>query len=203
MEEWKDVVGYEGLYEVSNLGNVRSIDREIKCKNGNVQLFKGKVISQYDNGKGYKNVTLWKNNKPKIIYVHRLVAIAFIENKLEKPCINHIDKNRGNNNVSNLEWCTQKENEFHKLTFGDLIYSKRQREILSERMKGENNPSVKNPKYRGDNSAAKKVLCGGKVFECVKDCAEFYNINYGTMRCWLSKNGKPPKSFEHKDLRYL
>lgn len=101
-EEWRAIKGYEGLYEVSNTGRVRTI------KKGNPY-----VLKMYDKF-GYKDVILWKNNKMKNKRVHRLVAEAFIPNPNLYPIINHKDENRSNNNVENLEWCTYKYNSNYK-----------------------------------------------------------------------------------------
>ena len=99
-EEWKDIPNYEGLYQISNLGNIkRKKDNYIFKKNKN-------------NG-GYRIVTLTKNKIEKNVSVHRLVAQAFIPNPNNLPQINHIDGNKMNNNVNNLEWCTQSENMKH------------------------------------------------------------------------------------------
>lgn len=116
-EIWKDVVGYEGLYQVSNFGNVRSVDRTYKhYKKGNTFL-KGKNKSQ-SNSLGYLIVGLSKNGKPKNIKVHRLVALSFIENPESKPFVNHIDGVKTNNHVSNLEWATASENSSHAFSIG-------------------------------------------------------------------------------------
>lgn len=99
METWKEVVGYEGIYEVSNLGNVR---------NSKTKENLSQVTTEY----GYKRVSLYKNGKTDL-KVHRIVAMAFIKNTESKPCINRKDGNKQNNIVSNLEWCTQGENIRH------------------------------------------------------------------------------------------
>lgn len=104
-EIWKSVKGYEGLYEVSNTGNVKS-------------LSKNKILNPCLHKKGYMFVTLTKNKKTKHKYVHRLVADAFIENKLLKTQVNHIDGNKTNNKVENLEWCTDEENTKHAYESG-------------------------------------------------------------------------------------
>ena len=96
-EIWKDIKGYEELYQVSNLGRIQN--------KKTLHILKGST-----NNKGYRGVILCKNGKIKRYLVHRLVAIAFIENPKNKPYINHLDCNINNNNVENLEWCTQKEN---------------------------------------------------------------------------------------------
>ena len=116
MEIWKEIEGYEGLYEVSNTGKVRSLDR---YTTGNRhRLLKGKELSQRENELGYKFVQLCKDGIPKHARVHRLVAQAFIQNPEKKPYINHIDANPKNNNVDNLEWCTQQENIQHAYKMG-------------------------------------------------------------------------------------
>ena len=99
-EIWKDVVGYENLYQVSNLGNVSTLKHK-----------KTFILKPAQNGKGYLKVILRNNNKSKkYFFVHRLVAQAFLPNPNNYPVINHKDENPLNNNVNNLEWCTQKYN---------------------------------------------------------------------------------------------
>jgi len=114
-EEWRNVVGYEALYEVSNKGNVRSCDRHSALKNGKQKLFKGKDLKKRDVNSGYLVVSLTKNKETKQKLVHRLVAESFIPNEDIKPYVNHIDTNRANANVKNLEWCTHLENMTHKM----------------------------------------------------------------------------------------
>ena len=110
MEIWKDIVGYEGMYQVSNMGRVRSLDRIIVYKDGRVWNCKGRILSIHDNGKGYKFVRLSKYGKPKQEYIHRLVATAFIDNQDNLPEVNHKDENKENNCVYNLEWCSREYN---------------------------------------------------------------------------------------------
>ena len=95
--EWRDVVGYEGLYKVSTEGNIKSIRRN-------------KILSQDTNQDGYKRVQLYKNKASKNYSVHRLVAQAFIPNPDNLPQVNHKDEDKSNNCVSNLEWITPKDN---------------------------------------------------------------------------------------------
>ena len=97
MEEWRAVPGYEGLYEVSNTGNVKS-------------LIKNKIIKGFINRSGYRLVGLSKNGIRKKITIHRLVAQVFIENPDNLPEVNHKDEDKTNNNVDNLEWCDRKYN---------------------------------------------------------------------------------------------
>ena len=108
-EIWKDVTGFEGFYQVSTLGRVRSLDRKVMGKDGFPRLHKGKIMSP-GTTHGYKFVFLAKNGSNKQWYVHRLVASEFIPNPKNYPQINHKDEDRGNNQVNNLEWCTSKYN---------------------------------------------------------------------------------------------
>lgn len=113
-EEWKSVVGYEGLYEVSNMGRVRSLPREVYvgCKI-NTCIRAGRVLKQgHAHGRHYKYllVCLCKDHQRSMKRVHRLVAEAFIPNPNNLPMVNHKDENPSNNRVDNLEWCTAKYN---------------------------------------------------------------------------------------------
>lgn len=112
-EQWKDISGYEGLYQVSNKGRVR----RLKKWNVGKMSFVDDVAIQTptDNGNGYQIVGLVKDRQRKNHYVHRLVAEAFIEKKPKCNVINHLDHDRKNNVVSNLEWCTQKENTHYSI----------------------------------------------------------------------------------------
>lgn len=110
-EIWKDVIGYEGLYQVSNLGKVKALEKYVNSgiKNNNKVKRKSVLLKQHVK-LGYYEVCLTKNNKKHFIKVHRLVAQAFIPNQNNLPQVNHKDENTLNNNVSNLEWCTAKYN---------------------------------------------------------------------------------------------
>lgn len=110
MEEiWKNVVGYEKYYQVSNFGNIKSLDRQVRVWHGYITK-KGKILSPSIGSCGYYVIGLNANNKPKTCLVHRLVAQAFIPNPQNLECVNHKDENKLNNNVNNLEWCTKKYN---------------------------------------------------------------------------------------------
>lgn len=110
MEEWKSIPGYEGLYEISSYGRVKSLDRYVKVKSKSYRLQKGKMLSPIKNKYGYLQVFLCCNGKYKIISVHRLVAEAFIPNPDNLPIINHKDEDKSNNCVENLEWCSHRYN---------------------------------------------------------------------------------------------
>ena len=114
MEVWKPVSGFEGIYEVSDRGNVRSLDRYYTGKDGRRILYKGQPIKAAIGKNGYRVVSLWKKGCGSMRYVHRLVAEAFIPNPLNKKTVNHKDDCRTNNNVSNLEWATFSKNNTHE-----------------------------------------------------------------------------------------
>ena len=109
-EIWRPVVGYEGLYEVSNTGRVRSLDRYVKCDYERYRLHKGKILSPGKDKDGYLFVVLSCNGKHKTITVHRMVAEAFIPNPYNLPQVNHRNEDKTNNRVDNLEWCNAKYN---------------------------------------------------------------------------------------------
>ena len=106
VEEWRPVVGYEGLYEVSDWGNVRSLDVYLPSKGGSVALRRGRLMKQYLDKDGYCRVGIHKNGKERTVGVHQLVALAFIPNPDNLPVIDHIDGHRDNNVVGNLRWFT-------------------------------------------------------------------------------------------------
>lgn len=150
-EIWKDIKGYEGQYIVSNLGNVRSLDRYVKTKGEGVKFIYGSNIKKRKDKCGYIYVALCKKHH-KLSKVHRLVAEAFIPNPDNKPQVNHINGIKSDNRVENLEWATASENTKHK--YSVLGYK--------SNMKG---------KFGKDNPTAKIVLQ-------IKDgvvVAEFYS----------------------------
>ena len=116
-EIWKDIKEYEGLYQVSNLGRVRSVDRRLPFKDGK-KFWKSSFISISPNNCGYMRVGLVKNKKQKKHFVHRLVAEVFIDNPCDLEQVNHLDGNKENNKVSNLEWCDKYHNIKHSIYTG-------------------------------------------------------------------------------------
>ncbi|MFY0128065.1 NUMOD4 domain-containing protein [Bacillus cytotoxicus] len=110
METWKDIEGFEGFYQVSNLGKIRSLDRYVPKRNGQKQFFRGKIISTYINNSGYECVDLARGGKKVKNTVHRLVAKHFCKGYREKLDVNHIDADRLNNKAENLEWMSRIEN---------------------------------------------------------------------------------------------
>lgn len=112
-EIWKYINGFYGEFSVSNYGRVRSETRWCEHKRYGRFIKKGKLFVLSENSRGYLSVTLSHNGKSYSKFVHRLVAEAFIPNPANKPQVNHIDGNRKNNTVDNLEWATQSENNLH------------------------------------------------------------------------------------------
>lgn len=106
IEEWRKIVGYEGLYEVSSLGRVRSLDKYDSIN----RFYEGRILKLFADRLGYLSVVLYSNSKRKHYLVHRLVAEAFILNPDNLPQVNHRDENPSNDNVDNLEWCDGKYN---------------------------------------------------------------------------------------------
>lgn len=109
-EIWKPVVGYEGFYEVSSIGRVRSLARIVECNDGRKRKIKDRILKCSRNSGGYYGITLHKDGCTKSVNIHRIVAEAFVPNPLEKEEVNHKDENPSNNHASNLEWVTAKEN---------------------------------------------------------------------------------------------
>lgn len=118
MEKWKSVAGYEGIYEVSDIGRLKSLSRKIKCRNGMITTVNEKIMKQRVDHEGYFTICLYKNKKGFHTKVSRIVAIAFIDNPESKPQVNHIDGNKSNNVADNLEWTTASENMKHAYRTG-------------------------------------------------------------------------------------
>lgn len=154
IEIWKDIPGYEGLYQISNYGNVRSMNYNKKV--GNIKELKPNTTRD-----GYLEVHISKDSKRRYFLIHRLVAQAFIDNPDNKPQVNHIDGDKSNNNVSNLEWVTNGENQRHAYDNG----------LKSARGAYEAN--------------RKPVRCvtTGKEFNSIKEAALYYNIKSDSKIC--------------------
>lgn len=184
VEIWKDIVGYEGYYQVSNLGRVRSVDRVIFSKNGAAYHYKQKIRKFSKNAKGYLNVSLTKGCITKTYLVSRLVAIAFIPNPNNLPQVGHKDdsRNKENNCVDNLYWTTNLENSN---TAG-------RKERLSK-------------SHRGRRNHYFRIVCvDNKCFDNVRSCAEYCGVGYWAMLEWLSDNMRRtmPQEFVDRGLRY-
>ena len=129
-EIWKNVISYETFYQVSDFGNIRSLDRIVNKLNGISYMRKGKLCKQSKSNLGYMTIGFTVNNKKVNKYVHRLVAEAFITNMNDYPQVNHIDCDKTNNRMYNLEWCTNSQNHIHasknglnKLHLHRVVYS--------------------------------------------------------------------------------
>lgn len=162
-EIWEDIEEYEGYYQISNLGRVKSLSRIVDVKkDGKIftRNIEGKSIKTSINSHGYKNVQLCKNGKIITTTVHRLVAITFVKNELNKSQINHIDGNKLNNHMNNLEWCTPSENVIHAFKNGLRQNAGNKKETI--------------PKH-----LFKKVQCieTGLIFESIKEASIFYKCN--------------------------
>lgn len=121
MEAWKDIPGYEGLYQVSNYGRVKGLERSVE--NNHRSHRPERIVAQSEagkptNGQRYLQVGLWHNGKVKRFLVHRLVAEAFVPNPESKGTVNHKNTNKHDNRAENLEWATQKENVRHAMALG-------------------------------------------------------------------------------------
>ena len=131
-EQWKVIEGYEGLYEVSSFGRVKSLERHIH-HGSYAYKRKERMLKQFSDRDGYLRVNLSKEKKGKTVLVHRLVANAFIENKEKLPLVNHKDFNRTNNAVENLEWCSDKYNVQYSLHRRPVVQAGRRIGITNEK----------------------------------------------------------------------
>lgn len=185
---WKPIEGYEGFYEVSDSGDIRSLDREIVKSNGVLQFRRGKIKKQTEDCDGYLTVKLSKNNHDVRFPVHVLVAEAFVDGWFIDAEVNHIDFDRKNNNASNLEWVSHADNVAHTINAG--------RHVCNTNLTGVNNPNYGNhklsEKYMKDKMLSKEknsrpgmmngrsvpimmILPDGstKVFGYIAECAKY------------------------------
>lgn len=173
-EIWKDVVGYEGLYQVSNLGNVKSLDR--KRFNGRVMANKkGQIMKQYVLKDGYCSTRLCKDGEVKNHLIHRLVAIAFLPNPQNLPQVNHKDENKQNNKLNNLEWCDRLYNNNYGTT-----------KERNSKSKKENPPKAIMYEYNGET-------------HCLKKWAEIKNVGYDKVKKRWNKGIRGEELFKKDD----
>lgn len=164
IEIWKDIVGYEGHYQVSTLGNVRSLSRYLPHKNTQ-RFYAGKILKQ-KNHKGYRSVHL-RSPIESWTSVHRLLALAFILNPENKPTVNHKDGIKSNNILDNLEWATDSEQMLHAISTG--LYNPP--DLRPYVLKGENNKQAKIKNK--DIPEIKKLREQGKTYKVI---AELFNV---------------------------
>jgi hypothetical protein len=202
METWKEIKGYEGLYEVSNLGRVKALRKTMICGNGKMseRVIEEKILKQGLTVYGYKKTWLTKNGKQKTYFVHRLVASSFILNIENKPQENHKDGNKLNNNLSNLEWATAKENINHAVK-NKLLVPKSGKEhylynnptanhqygkkgVLSPNYgkKGKLSPSYGKCGFLASRSKIVIDMGNGIFYECVKEAATLLGYKYNTLK---------------------
>lgn len=130
-EVWKDIKGYEGLYKVSNLGRIKSIQRKVKYQNSERNVNE-RIKKTFVGNQGYERVELSKDGKNKKYSVHRLVANAFLDEINDNLEVNYIDGNKLNNCIKNLEWCTRSQNERHAYYVGLAKNTQKQRETVKK-----------------------------------------------------------------------
>ena len=216
-EIWKPIItdeeDYTGIYEVSNLGRVRSLDRIVKVNNSKqpTKMVKGQIMTPCKTKNGYLEIGLYKDGKYKRLRINRLVAFAFIPNPENKPHVDHINTIRNDNRVENLRWCTPKENTNNELTlkhkseshkgeknhmFGKH-HSEEHKKKLSERNSGEGNPMYgkhhseeTKKKLREINN--KKVICieTGQVFNSIKEASKYVGVGGSAIGNCLSGRNK-------------
>lgn len=172
-EVWKDIKGYEGLYQVSNLGQVKSLNYN--------HTGKEKIRKLDISNKGYKCILLVKNGKKKKKTIHRLVAETFISNPKNKPQVNHIDGNKENNCVANLEWTTNSENEKHAY-----------------------NNNLKHKLFGKNNGKSKAIIQYDlqwnfiKEYETIRQASKETNMGITTIIYILKGKTKKPKKYYFK-----
>lgn len=217
LEIWKDIDGYNGYYEVSNLGNVRSVNRQITDKIGRKYYHQGHMMLQHENDDGYLFVKLSKDGHSKSIAVHILVARSFVSGYFDGAEVDHIDADRKNNVYSNLRWLTHADNIHRSIELGNHI-------SLSD-MSGANNPNYGNKtlhnKYAMDKELAKEKQGrnGGKngkskpiriiledetslYFRYIGECAKYLisnnlvpSIKYRSVCAMISQSAKSMKPY--------
>lgn len=172
-EIWKPVKGYEGYYEVSNLGNVRSVDRVVVYSNGAKHSYKGTILSTRPNSAGYTTVRLSINQDRVNHFVHRLVAEAFLPNPNNYPQVNHKDENPKNNALENLEWCSATYN----INYGNRNKSTR-RPIVRLSLEGDYIDS-----YDGIRQAARELGLSNSGISGALTGTYYTHLGY----CWVYK----------------
>lgn len=186
VEIWKDVEGYEGLYQISSFGEVKSLERDCFSRKKEKPVHKKeKILRKQNMTGGHLFVNLSKNGKVKCVSIHRMVANAFIKNNENKPCVNHLNGIKTDNRVENLEWCTHTENLLHAIHV----------------IKVHKPPPAIGIKGK-DNNRSKKVLCvnTGKIYYSAGEAGR----ELGTYQSNISRvcNGKA-NHYKNLTFRYI
>ena len=165
-EMWMPVKGYEGQYEINEISEVRSLSNRNYYK----------IMPQRKGRGGYWTVRLSNKGKDATLYVHRLIGFSFIKNLLNKPMINHIDGNKLNNSIENLEWVTHAENMRHAYKLGLVVSLPGRCKRIIDR-------------------------CSGAIFKSIKHAADFYMIPYSTCKNYLNGNRVNPTCLVYLDTQ--
>lgn len=216
-EIWKPVLGFEELYEISDLGRIRSLDKTVtyydpRWDRVTTKFINGKFLKPA-NIRQYLFVQLRKDNSYHSRYMHRLVAEAFIPNPENKPEVNHKDRNPSNNCVSNLEWVTSQENTQHLINSGYDIGSNMRGKHLSEQTKQKMSTALKGhktyqhtedtrQKYVRSYNKAKPVMCieDNLRFDCIASASRHYSIDSSAIVNGIADNRKVKKKWT---FRYI
>lgn len=163
-EIWKDIPNYEGLYQASNLGRIKSLTRIVNRRGNTTRTVQERILITISDGKGYKLVNLNKLNVTKMHAVHRLVLFTFVENIKNKPQVNHINGIKNDNRLINLEWVTVSENGLHAYKNGLQISAK------GEKV---NNSKLKNEQVLEIRKIGKNIP--------IKELSNLYNVSISTI----------------------
>lgn len=180
-EVWKTSIRNPN-YQVSNLGQVRSVDRYVTDSLGRTRKYSGKLLKPSKDENGYLLIGVCDSGHTKRVFVHRLVAETFLENSDNKPTVNHIDGNKTNNSVSNLEWATYKENRDHAVRTG----------LLDE---------DKVRKHAQSFSRPVRCIDTGHVFSSISDAARHYNVDTETVKYWINNRHQNRPHLEYVENR--
>lgn len=177
---WKDIIGHEGHYQVSNLGRVKSLQRTLMQSNNHPITINEKILKPSLNGMDYWTVCLGYRNRQR---VHRLIAKAFIPNPENKPFINHKNGVRKDNRIENLEWCTHSENMIHAYR------------VLQVKP-----PATMLGKFGKDNPLSKKIVClnNGNIYYGISEAARQLGLSVGNISEAVNGKIKHTKGFSFR-----